>query len=370
MAVCILAGATNALSQTGAPASDPPKNNAAGSSYPYLWKKLPTEPYRGKQDDIFFITPTTGWYVNGLGKIYKTTDGGSSWQQKLNQPGTYFRCIGFTDSLRGFAGNIGTEYFPNVSDTIPLYQTYDGGDTWSPVRNITGPAVKGLCAIDILKEPFINAGYLDHKTHIYAGGRVGGPAYLLRSDDGGDSWQSTDLSMYCGMITDIKFFDTNNGIICAATSPAVQESHALILMTTDGGTIWKKVYQSERPYEITWKASFPTRQTGYVTIQNYNPDSTITKRVVAKTTDGGKSWQEIALDDDFKLREFGVGFIDENRGWVGATTGGYETTDGGKSWRKTELGKAANKIRLMKTDNGFIGYAIGVDVYKLDYQGR
>jgi hypothetical protein len=41
----------------------------------YTWSKLPTEPYRGKQDDIFFLTPELGWYVNGSGKIYKTTDG-------------------------------------------------------------------------------------------------------------------------------------------------------------------------------------------------------------------------------------------------------------------------------------------------------
>ena len=91
----------------------------------------------------------------------------------------------------------------------------------------------------------------------------------------------------------------------------------------------------------------------------------MSQRVVAKTTDSGKSWKEIPLVADFNLREFGISFIDEKRGWVGGSTGGYETLDGGKIWKPVEMGKAVNKIRLLKTENGFVGYAIGVDLYKL-----
>lgn len=330
----------------------------------FQWTKLKTEPFRGKQDDVFFITPEIGWYVNGSGKIYKSTDGGASWTLKLDKPGTYFRAIGFVNERRGFAGNIGTDYFPNVTDTIPLYETMDGGETWKPVTNIKG-TIKGICAIDIVRKPFINAGNLDYKTYIYAGGRVGGPTHLLKFEDGGATWQMIDLSKYAKMILDIKFFDSKNGIISAASDADVQKSNALILMTNDGGKTWKKKYQSSRPYEITWKSSFPTRKVGYVTIQNYNPDKKVSQRVVAKTVNGGKTWKEIFLADDFNLREFGIGFIDENRGWVGGTTSGYETMDGGRSWKRVEMGRAVNKIRLLKTENGFVGYAIGVDLYKL-----
>lgn len=107
-----------------------------------------------------------------------------------------------------------------------------------------------------------------------------------------------------------------------------------------------------------------------MTIQNYNPDKNIPQRVVAKTTDGGKTWKKIPLANEFNLREFGIGFVDEKRGWVGGSTGGYETLDGGKTWKPVELGKAVNKNRLLKTQNGFVGYAIGVDLYKLDYRKK
>ena len=330
-----------------------------------VWTKLETEPYRGKQDDIFFLTPELGWYVNGAGRIYKTTDGGRTWVKKLDKPGTYFRCIGFADENRGFAGNIGPDYFPNVSDATPLYETRDGGETWTAVAKIDGAPVKGLCAIEVVRTPFINAGKLDYKTQIYAAGRVGGPAVLLKSADGGESWQSTDMSAHCGMILDVHFTDEKTGIISAASSGDIASSNALILRTADGGRSWTKAWQSSRPFESTWKSSFPTKNVGYVTVQNYNPDKTVSKRTVAKTVDGGRSWSEIELADDAAVREFGVGFIDESRGWIGTTTGGFATNDGGATWSRVELGKATNKIRLLKTSAGWVGYAIGVDVYKL-----
>ena len=230
LAVFFLAAfVATATAQTSAvPTAAAPDTNS-----PYHWQKLTTEPYRGKQDDIFFVTPDTGWYGNGAGKIFKTTDGGQTWTQKLEQKGTYFRCLGFLDARHGFAGNIGTDYFPGVTDTTPLYETKDGGDTWNPVTNILGVVPKGLCAIDIFHKPFINAGVLDYKTTIYAAGRVGGPACLLKSTDDGATWSSQDMSNVCSMILDVKFLEPKVGFLCAATSADVEKSHALILMTED-----------------------------------------------------------------------------------------------------------------------------------------
>jgi photosystem II stability/assembly factor-like uncharacterized protein/dienelactone hydrolase len=328
------------------------------------WKKLNTERYPGKQDDITFINENEGWYVNGYGSIYHTKNGGETWDKQLEKKGTFFRCIAFVDSLRGFAGTVGTDYFPNVTDTIPLYGTIDGGRTWNPV-SYSGPYVKGLCAIDIVKEQYINHGKTDYKIHIYAVGRVGSPANMMVSHDGGLTWVSNSMNEDCKMLFDIKMFDKNNGIVCAASDEDIEKSNALILKTSDGGKTWKKVYQSNRPFEGTWKASFPTEKIGYVTIQSYNPDPSVKQQRIAKTTDGGNTWNEINLVEDAGAREFGIGFIDENHGFVGTMNNGYETQDGGKTWTTVDLGRACNKIRIYKDANGKIyGYAIGVDVMK------
>lgn len=329
------------------------------------WKKLETETYQGKQDDITFIDENNGWYVNGYGKIFHTKDGGMTWEKQLEQKGSFFRTIAFIDKNIGFVGTVGTDYFPNVTDTIPLYGTKDGGKTWTPVI-YKGPYVKGLCAIDIVKEQFINHGKIDYKYHLFAVGRVGSPANIMISHDSGETWTSQSLSMDCKMLFDIKMFNKNVGFACAATDEDISKSNALILKTTDGGKTWKKVFQSNRPFETTWKVSFPTEKIGYVTIQSYNPDPNVQQQRIAKTTDGGETWTEINLVEDAGAREFGIGFIDKNHGYVGTMNSGFETKDGGKTWTKIDLGRACNKIRIYKNKNNKIfGYAIGVNVFKL-----
>jgi photosystem II stability/assembly factor-like uncharacterized protein len=106
-----------------------------------------------------------------------------------------------------------------------------------------------------------------------------------------------------------------------------------------------------------------------VTVQSYNPDPTASQRYVARTDDGGRSWRELPLVDDHAVREFGIGFLDENTGWVGAMPHGFVTEDGGATWTPTELGQAVNKIRVLRDERGdaTAGYAIGVGVHRLTW---
>ncbi|MGE3456974.1 MAG: WD40/YVTN/BNR-like repeat-containing protein, partial [Kofleriaceae bacterium] len=97
------------------------------------WTKSATEPYRGKQDDIYFVGPSIGFFGNGAGKIFRTDDAGTTWRKLFEQQGTYIRTLGFLDDKRGFAGNIGPDSFPGVTDPTMLYRTDDGGVTWRPV---------------------------------------------------------------------------------------------------------------------------------------------------------------------------------------------------------------------------------------------
>lgn len=318
----------------------------------YTWKKLINAPTNGgKQDDIYFVNADTGWSINGSGRIYKTTNGGTTWIKQLDKPGTYFRCVGFINTLTGFAGNIGTDYYLGVTDTTPLYKTTDGGATWNAVTTISGPQVKGLCAINIV-----------NSNIIYAGGRVGGPAYLIKSTDGGSTWTSKDMSAYCGMILDIKFFGADTGFVFAATGVVPATNHASVLYTTDGGTTFTTVFTSSRANEICWKGYFPSRKTGYLTILSNN--TVDTQQNIAKTIDGGLHWSELPLVNKNE-KELGIGFLNDRIGWVGTTTTGYETVDGGANWQATNIGTVANKIRVIISDTGYICYAIGLNVYKL-----
>lgn len=331
---------------------------------PPSWRELPTTPYNGKQDDIAFVNPDTGWYGNGAGKLYRTDDGGETWTQLWDQPGTFIRALGFVDAQTGFLGNVGVGYYPNVADTRPLYRTDDGGRSWTPVVADNISIVAGVCGIDIVREQRIFQGALRTETIIHAAGRVGGPAAMLRSVDGGETWRVLDLNAHAGMILDVKFFDAAHGLVCAASATDLSQANALILRTSDGGVTWQEAYRSARPFENCWKMSFPSRNVGYATVQNYAEGATA--RVLVKTVDGGRNWRELPLVDNAQVREFGIGFVDENWGWIGATTGGFETRDGGATWTPVEMGRAVNKIRIVRDGARARAFAIGVNVHRLD----
>lgn len=340
------------------------------------WQLSTTEVYKGKQDDLYFVSPTVGFYGNGAGKVFRTDDAGTSWKQVMAKPGTYIRAVGFFDDKRGFAGNIGPDSFPGVTDATLLYRTDDGGATWNPVALPDTTGARGVCAIDILTVDAINAGHRLHKEIVHVGGRVGGPAALHASDDGGASWKRLPLPPEIAMILDVHFVDVSTGFVFAGSDPDVTKSNGLIAKTTDSGRTWKIVYRSARPFELMWKGSFPSRLVGYASLQNYTGEAAedpaahiapIAARYVVKTVDGGDTWKELPVTQDAKMQEFGIGFVDEQRGWIGAIPKGFATTDGGATWTAVDsMPLAANKIRVVRDATGARVWSIGLDIRHLD----
>jgi len=180
---------------------------------------------------------------------------------------------------------------------------------------------------------------------------------MLRSIDGGGTCKVVDLRATAGMNLDVKFFDDDNGHVCAATSSDVAQANAVMPRTADGGETWTEVYRSARPFENCWKMNFPAPDTGYATVQNFQHVKS--QRVFIKTIDGGRTWSKLPIRDDAAVRESGIGFIHERTGWTGTTTTGFATTDGGASWSPTEMGRVVNKIRVLKSDGAIRAYAIG-----------
>ncbi|RDS76472.1 hypothetical protein DL238_01845 [Alteriqipengyuania lutimaris] len=328
------------------------------------WTTFATEPYQGKRDAVSFVDRDHGWYGTGAGDLFRTTDGGASWQKIASRPGTFVRSVAFLNRTTGFIGNIGTDYYPGVTDETPLYRTDDAGETWTRVD--TGDAtIKGVCAIDVVEAQRIHQGRLVPRTVIHAAGRVGGPAGILRSVDGGATWTMIDLSDQAGMITDIAFMDENVGFVFGSSNANVQLSEGIVLRTEDGGRTWSEVYRSGRPGEIIWKGHFPSFETGFGTVQSY--DGSNAQQRVIRTRDAGATWEELNLVQDAAARQFGIGFIDERRGFVGTMKGGFATNDGGETWRSVPIAQAANKFQILRGEEEGRVYAIGTQLQALDF---
>ena len=297
------------------------------------WQPLAAAPKSYRLDDFYFLNPKRGWVISPnysymtpkkLGQIYRTNDAGLSWQLLVDSSKTFFRSIGFADSLNGWVGNLADSVA--TPDTVPLYRTKDGGTTWLPVTNIPSPRPKGICGISVVTD-----------SVIYAYGRFYGPPVLIKTMDKGATWTSQDMSAYASGLVDAHFFDKDTGFVTGCYNGTYQTGtqKALILSTFDGGATWQVRHQSTRVQEEVWKICFPSRKIGYATIE-YQGSTTASSTFFLKTTDGGITWTDMPfpLISPKSYDMEGVGFINDTIGWIGGDCESptYKTTDGGITW--------------------------------------
>jgi len=319
-----------------------------------LLENSPTNDFR--HDDLFFINADTGWVVNVDGYIYKTTDGGEHFTEQLYQPETSFRCIGFANATKGWAGNLGPGAWNPTSDTIPLYQTNDGGASWQPVINISGDMPKGICGINVVND-----------SVVYAVGRVGGPCFIMKTIDGGESWTSVNFNPPAYYLIDCKFFSADTGVVAGCTGTDFINEKIAVWRTVNGGETWDLAYHDSSTYNgHSWKLDFPSRLVGYASIESSCICDTTP---VLKTIDGGITWEKQIWDTDFEAiypYQQGIGFISETTGWCGGFgIAAKETIDGGETW--TPIPFVANFNRFRKV-NDSIAYACGERIWKFSNQ--
>ncbi|MFQ5650908.1 MAG: YCF48-related protein [bacterium] len=311
------------------------------------WKVLEDAPVAsGRFDDVYFVTPDLGWIVSVQGTVYRTDDGGETWERQFFSPGAGFRSVGFADSLRGWIGALSGPDF--------LWQTTDGGTTWSAVPSIQGPAISGICGMCVVND-----------SVVYGAGRFSGPPRLIKTTDGGQRWTSLDLSTHAGTLVDCHFFTPDSGFVVGG-SPTGQFPNrikAVVLFTADGGATFETIKTTpNRPTgpqgEWCWKISFPTRQMGFVSIERVQFN--VGAQHILKTTDGGLTWEEIEVGRAFRVQA--IGMLTESLGWLGGEEETFATTDGGLTWQLTDFEWAnLNRFRFF---GDTLGYAVGRTVYK------
>jgi photosystem II stability/assembly factor-like uncharacterized protein len=313
--------------------------NAAPAAAAPLWQTLPNAPSSIRIDGLHFIDARTGWVATGSGEIWRTNDGGDTWANQFTDEALYFRCIAFADAQHGFAGTL--------SSSHTLYKTSNGGATWSLVTNVPTPRPNALCGI-----------WAPSPSVIYGVGSYAGPARLIKSVDGGATWTSKDLAPQATTMIDAYFTSETEGFIVGGLGTFSSATKAVVLHTSDGGATWQQRWLGPRTGEWCWKISFPSPDTGYVSLERNNPPMHF-----LRTVDGGATWTEMVFPD---YNEQGIGFATPKVGWMGgADNPTFGTTDGGVTWTPTPWGEYIDRFQFLVPT---LGYASGVTVYRYSEQ--
>jgi photosystem II stability/assembly factor-like uncharacterized protein len=326
-----------------------------------FWRKTNAPLASSRTDDIWFVSPQSGWAVNSNGQILKTDDGGDSWSIQHQDDAVYLRCVGFADASIGWVGSVTPER--------RLFHTTDGGANWAVVGNLPPKPAK-ICGISVVDRQVVYAsGTNDPRDD---------PA-IVKTTDGGANWTMIDMTPHASLLVDIHFATRDRGwvvggrdaVACPGRRATREVVRPVVLFTEDGGATWEDLIpRSQRrgfPLgEWGWKIFFLNDQVAFVSLENFLDGA------ILKSTDGGRSWTRLRINDRQRNANLeGVGFISETVGWVGGWgdidfVGGFtsQTQDGGMNWdNANEVGLRLNRFRFFG-DPVTVGYASGDTVYK------
>lgn len=172
-----------------------------------------------------------------LSRIYKTSDAGATWTEQFvnRDPAAFFDAMDFWDRDRGVA----------ISDSVEgrfvIVTTVDGGTTWSRVPADRLPAAlpnEGAFAASGTNVATIGP------SHVWIGTGAASVARVLRSSDGGKTWQVAATPLAAGPsagIFSVAFSDAKHGIIVGGDFKVERGESANAAVTSDGGATWTLV---------------------------------------------------------------------------------------------------------------------------------
>jgi photosystem II stability/assembly factor-like uncharacterized protein len=245
-------------------------------------------------------------------------------------------------------------HLPGEGDVAgPLLRTSDGGDTWQDVT----PPQQGF-------EGGTEVYPLDEKTAWVLmspeAPKRSGTTTLYHTMDGGISWQP--LTTPNVFINTLSFIDAHHGWIVGYDTSRRQTQ---IFATTNSGQSWQTLFNKQPPVVSTssqgsTQIQFVDAQTGWLTVL-----SPAGARQLYVSQNGGLSWRLLSLPGQIhpSLTSFFVNFFNKRNGYLVVSHTStqkklteltmYPTRDGGQTWQSSQTITLSRRDSLFRFLNDY-----------------
>ena len=323
--------------------------------------------------DVKFVDAQKGWIVGRFGKILRTIDGGKTWQEQESGSLRALRAIQFVSPERGFiVGSGGT-----------ILKTINGGEQWLPLEASLDANLKSVS--------FINDSL---------GMVAGEKGTIFKTTDGGGTWSPLNSGADADIYKVFMLTDSSAWILGYKTINDFQgeyRDNPVALMTIDGGQSWTPLSEEPIPFlngisqgtgeavwcvgsggamltatpageELTARTVTPILNAFQIDFLDSEHGWLAGAKWVARTVDGGETWQTAEIDSAYFL--YAVEFISADTGWAAGGAyildGGapvvvadlYKSCDGGQTWEKRPL-ENSQRILDIQFVNSKVGFLVG-----------
>lgn len=274
--------------------------------------------------DIYFVDSLNGWMVGNSPKIFKTIDGGTTWQSVWTGIDG-LKQIYFISELVGWI----------VSNEGNLYATLDGGISW----------IQKSTSFQISKIWFVNQtlGWAIEDT-LYS--------FLYRTNDSGLTWdiQKTFPKIFGDLgFKDLYFINETHGFVLYRGFNGTHRLNTLYSTNTSGNS-----WSIDLIVNDHYLKSFFFSNISYCWV--IGSDGSI-----FHSNDSGKTWYNQTLSNPKNLKN--LYFINSTHGWIcGYETTLIQTSNSGLSWENnTTFNSTECNLDDVYFKNEFTGF-IGGDI--------
>ncbi len=329
------------------------QNSSATSGVPRQFEAL---------SSIHMLDAQTGWAVTAKGHIIRTADGGVHWKNVTpNFPSTASQqkvvADFFTFSIAWVAKS---QTNADGTITVVVFRTTDGGQTWQDTT------IQQISPIFQITFADAQHGWMLSKQVDLANAEA---IDILRTTDGGKTWAivssvlpaSTDTPPpgrlpFGGDKAGLGFLDTMTGW---TTGSFPLNGYVFFYVTHDGGATWnRQTVPFSTDQASTQIATRPPRF--FTATDGILPVSFVTENASSLdfyvTHDAGTTWKSTTpLAASASVSDV----IDVNHGWASDGTLLYVTSDGGQHWAKLSPGGSFQHVTRLDFVSSNIGWAIG-----------